>query len=138
MIGFGTSPNAQVALRFLGNAIKLAHPMALLFRESLQQALSRNNMAEVLLNPTGKFHESYTRNIILGFRAERLDINQVELNDNDGTILVGPKKFKNFTGLKVFLQALNETQREKAINTYVITMPYSIRMDLLSLAIVSG
>ena len=137
MIGFGTSPNIPAGLQFLEKAIQLAHPMALLFGKSLQQAPNSNNVAEMPLNPPGNVYESYTKNIIVGFRAKRLDIKEVELNDNDGVLLVGAEKFKNYAALKVFLQALNETQREKAINTYVIAMPYSIRMDLLSLAIVS-
>jgi ankyrin repeat protein len=135
MVGFGVSPDLQVSLRFLEKATELEHPMALLFGSSLKQALVGNNTADAPLSPPGIVRESYTQNLILGFRADKFDVKGIELNDDDGALLVGPEKFQSYAALKVFLQSLNETQREKTIKLYVTTMPFSIRMDLLSLAI---
>lgn len=134
IVGFGTSPNAQSATRFLQKAIELQSPMAQLFGKRLLEAIDVDAEADTLENLSPE-PESYTKNIIDGFRADRPEIKGVELHDHDGALLVGPEKFKNYAALKVFLQALNEKQREKTIKTFVITMPFSIRMDLLSLAI---
>lgn len=134
MVGFGASPNPQSAARFMVKAMELGSPMANLFGQGLLQAVQVDTVADTPVSPL-PVQESYINSIILGFRADRPEIKGVELHDDDGALLVGPEKFKNYAALKVFLQALNEKQREKTIKTYVITMPFSIRMDLLSLAI---
>jgi ankyrin repeat protein len=133
-MSFGTSPVPQAAIRFLTKAIELEHSIAKLFGEHLLRGIEGGGRAETSIRIVNT-REDYTNSVIRGFLAERLDIKSVELHDNDGALLVGPEKFRNYAALKVFLLSLNETQREKTTRTYVITMPFSIRMDILSLAI---
>jgi ankyrin repeat protein len=128
MTGFGASPSPGSALLFLERATELKHPMAMLFAENLRRALG-----DEYESPEGE--RSCTDRIIQGFKNQTPEVRGIELRQVDAALGQKVERFKSFAAFKFWLDAVDEKDYEKMSRSYVITMPFMVRMDILSLAI---
>ncbi|KAF4634220.1 hypothetical protein G7Y89_g3891 [Cudoniella acicularis] len=121
IMGFGTSPDPPAAVRHLRRAKERKHPMAILFGTRLEQALA------------GVTTEGapYTKLIIQGFKDQGVEIRGMELRQSGQTL----ERFQSYTALTGWLLSLDEKECQKMPESHFITMPFMVRMDLLSLAI---
>jgi ankyrin repeat protein len=126
--GFGTSPNPDSALSHLQEAINLKHPIAILFGRSLRQALK----GEIEGNAC------CTENIIRGFKSDRVEIKGLEVYNFSKAVPSKVERFKDYEAFQSWLKNLDPSERQETLCSYVIAMPYLIRMDTLSLAITMG
>ncbi|TAQ87976.1 hypothetical protein B7494_g3705 [Chlorociboria aeruginascens] len=126
MMGFGASPSPTSALVFLQKATELKHPMAVLFARNLEQAL-RDEAPER--------ENSYTEDIIQGFKNQSPEIRGFELRNISSVLGPTVESFKSFADFQFWLKGVDENDYERMTTSYVITMPFMIRMDILSLAI---
>jgi ankyrin repeat protein len=100
--------------------------MAILFAKNLERALG---------DEAPESENSYTDNIIQGFKNQSAEVRGLELRKIDPVLSQTIERFKSFAAFKFWLKGVDEKDYEKMAGSYVITMPFMVRMDILSLAI---
>ena len=126
--GFGTSPIPGSALLVLQRATELKHPVAILFAENLRRALGDETRIP-------EREHSYTDKIIQGFKNQTPEVRGLELRQLDPVFGQTVERFQSFAAFKLWVDGIDDKDYEKMAGAYVITMPFMIRMDILSLAI---
>jgi hypothetical protein len=126
IVGFGRSPNSESALHYLWRASEFKHPVAIFFRRCLEQTLVDVNL---------KHDDCNTEGVIQGFKNQTVDVRGLELRQTKQ--LEGQKieRFESYAAFQLWLERFDQNDCQRLLDSYVITMPFMIRMDLLSLAI---